>query len=869
MKVITRNTWKSSLGSYSWKFAKNFKSYHTKRDLSSENSLESHKAKTAIGVSEFIKLVMGSTVFVDKTLLIKEFVEDPGETLLMTFPRRWGKTINLDMIRTFFNVETDENGNQLPLTKYSSHQIFKGGEIDLGFGNIKKLNPLKIAHDEAFMKRQGQYPVIHIDFKNTKGRTYEEVFNKVKAELRKTYSNHEYLIKSPHLRGDEHGIFSKYLHFTDYQKLTTDEVSQGLYILSSLLQKHFGRKSFILVDEYDAAINYAHMGSGSKDAGLITDFFRDMNETTFKSNKHLEKGLITGVFRIAKANLFSGLNNLAEYNILDSRFSPYYGFTQQEVEYLLAQYQVPESLAQDIKSWYNGYILRGHQIYNPWSIVKCLSKFQENRTIEEYSRLKTKILQNYWEESGNIDFIKPLLKLPIVKSKIDQLLKGMPLFFNLKKQISSGDYEILKQVTALGSNYTIDESVADLLFSYLFAAGYLTGDEVNGFKLPNNEVMLDFQHKMLEHYRQQYHIDTRLFTDVTDQLQKVLDAKDQVESEQAIESLKISLERLLSEFPEFTQIKEGNLTGSGLTKIVHANEDLIHSVMSYITLQLKSLSKFGTEVYLGGGRADIVFIDEENNKAAVIELKYGKETAQNAIEQIKEKEYAKKFIETWDTILIGISVSGKKEINIAYEEIFKDKNFSGEGTSKDDNSYDLPYNEWFNKYYSEGIEKILQLRINELKPDLKEKISVLPARYQLKSGNTDIKKLIETVNQLDITENSLVLIPYNIGNKHWVGFILRKTDSFEVVYIDPENNPIDSALLLDLEQSLGIEKHDFQQKLVVTQKYNNCGSELIENFIYHLTGNRIEESEAVMHHSYLMENELMAECSETLVLGEV
>jgi RecB family endonuclease NucS len=135
------------------------------------------------------------------------------------------------------------------------------------------------------------------------------------------------------------------------------------------------------------------------------------------------------------------------------------------------------------------------------------------------------------------------------------------------------------------------------------------------------------------------------------------------------------LERLLSEFPEFTQIKEGNLTGSGLTKIVHANEDLIHSVMSYITLQLKSLSKFGTEVYLGGGRADIVFIDEENNKAAVIELKYGKQTAQNAIEQIKEKEYAKKFIETWDTILIGISVSGKKEINIAYEEIFKDKIF--------------------------------------------------------------------------------------------------------------------------------------------------------------------------------------------------
>ena len=199
----------------------------------------------------------------------------------------------------------------------------------------------------------------------------------------------------------------------------------------------------------------------------------------------------------------------------------------------------------------------------------------------------------------------------------------------------------------------------------------------------------------------------------------------------------------------------------------------------------------------------------------------------------------------------------------------EERNFSGEGTSKDNNSYDLPYSKWFNKYYSEGIEKILQLRINELAPDLKEKISILPARYQLKSGNTDIKRIIEAINQLDIAENGIVLIPYNIGNKHWVGFILRKTASFEVVYIDPENNPIDSALLLDLKKSLGIEKHNFEQKLITKQKYNNCGSELIENFIYYLTGNRIEESEAVTHHSHLIENELIAEFPETLVLGEV
>ena len=119
--------------------------------------------KTALGVSEFRKLVFNSTVFVDKSLLIKAFIEDPGEILLMTFPRRWGKTINWDMIKTFFDLQVDEYGNQLPLVKYDSYSIFGGGEIDLGFGNTRKLNPLKIARDEALMKQQGQYPVVHID----------------------------------------------------------------------------------------------------------------------------------------------------------------------------------------------------------------------------------------------------------------------------------------------------------------------------------------------------------------------------------------------------------------------------------------------------------------------------------------------------------------------------------------------------------------------------------------------------------------------------------------------------------------------------------------------------------------------------------
>ncbi|CAN0549207.1 unnamed protein product, partial [Ectocarpus sp. 12 AP-2014] len=290
--------------------------------------------------------------------------------------------------------------------------------------------------------------------------------------------------------------------------------------------------------------------------------------------------------------------------------------------------------------------------------------------------LRTTVLQSYWEDSGNIDFVKPLFNLPIIKNKIDQLLRDEPLVFNLKKQVSSSDYQILKKVIDLGSNYAINESVADLLFSYLFAAGYLTGgNEAHEFRLPNNEIKVEFQYKMLEHYKQQYNIDTNLFTDVTDQLQKVLDSKkDQIKTKVAMQGIDKAIVRLLEEFPEFAKLKDDNIA-SPMAKIVHANEDLIHSVMSYIALQLKSLSKFGTEVYLGKGRADIILIDEGNNKAVVIELKYGSETAQDAIEQIKDKDYAKGLVETetLDVVLMGISVTKNRKIDIAYEEVFKDK----------------------------------------------------------------------------------------------------------------------------------------------------------------------------------------------------
>lgn len=173
-----------------------------------------------------------------------------------------------------------------------------------------------------------------------------------------------------------------------------------------------------------------------------------------------------------------------------------------------------------------------------------------------------------------------------------------------------------------------------------------------------------------------------------------------------------------------------------------------------------------------------------------------------------------------DTVVIGLNVSEDKEVDIRCYEIPKGKNFSGNAANEGNNSYNLPYSDWFNKYYSEGIEKILQLRINDLEPELKEKIKILPAKYQLSAGNTDIDKMIEEITRLDTKEGDIVLVPYNVENKHWVDLIFKKSsEGFEVIYSDPENKPIEQILLLDLKRELEFagQKLEFKQQVVECQ----------------------------------------------------
>ncbi|MCC8371865.1 MAG: AAA family ATPase, partial [Rickettsia endosymbiont of Pseudomimeciton antennatum] len=427
-----------------------------------------YQPKMLVGTDDFYDLLINSDIFVDKSLIIKELLEDSGKVTLITRPRRWGKSLNMDMVRRFLEVEVDEYGQPLPQKQRVNHKLFTGGEVDLGFDETKILKPLKIASVAKAMKRQGQFPVIFITFKSVEGSSYHNIEQGVKSQLQKLFQAHRYLSNSNKLELDEQANFNKYL----FDEITLEQTKQSLSILSKLLYKHYNRKPWVLIDEYDTPINraYRHFGSNKKEFEEVLGIFRGIMNSVFKKETGdqeipVERGVVTGILRIAKAELFSGLNNPTEYSLLDENFASSYGFTQSEVDELLTKVPL-ETNPEEIKNWYNGYNFGGEIIYNPWSIMRCLGQRGK--------------LDNYWIDSGGTGWVDNVFVSDEVQQDLNKLLEGKAIVKKLYKQISFADLE----------------DNPNVFYSLLLFAGYLSPLLANDNKedpryslsIPNREV---------------------------------------------------------------------------------------------------------------------------------------------------------------------------------------------------------------------------------------------------------------------------------------------------------------------------------------------------------------------------------------------
>jgi hypothetical protein len=301
-----------------------------------------------IGGSDFGTLIRNDLLFVDKSLFIKEIIDDKSEVTIITRPRRWGKTLNMSMLHYFLSAEVY-------------------GQKTAGL-----FDKLLIAKEpgDYIAQHQGKYPVIFISLKDVKQATLESAVNSIALLIQDVYSQHIYLMNEKKLALHEEDVFQRTL----YAKLSAEELIVSLQKLSQWLMRYHGRQTYILIDEYDTPLNFARDKDYFEPMAL---FMKNFLSTTLKGNVYLAKAVVTGILRISKDSMLSGLNNPEIYTMLrDTLYAPYFGFTDEELDPLFADQNLIKNEA-EVKAWYNGYRINGLTLYNPWSIMNCLKNKAE------------------------------------------------------------------------------------------------------------------------------------------------------------------------------------------------------------------------------------------------------------------------------------------------------------------------------------------------------------------------------------------------------------------------------------------------------------------------------------------------------------
>ncbi|WP_338945638.1 ATP-binding protein [Fusobacterium pseudoperiodonticum] len=395
--------------------------------------------RLAIGLSDFKHLIEEDFYYFDKTAFIEDIIKDGSQVKLFTRPRRFGKTLNMSMLKYFFDIENREENRKL----------FKN---------------LYIEKTEAF-KEQGQYPVIFLSLKDLKASTWEEMERKIIVMLSDLFSEYEYLLDE--LKGTNYENFKEIA----YKKTVLYDLGGALKLLTKILYKKYNKKVVVLIDEYDSPLVSAYVNGYYEKA---KDFFKTFYSTVLKDNVYLQMGVLTGIIRVIKAGIFSDLNNLRTYTILSEMYTDSYGLTEEEVMESLKDYGIEQEIS-NVKDWYDGYRFGDSEVYNPWSILNFLD-FKE--------------LRAYWVDTSGNDLIKDVLKI-VTKNTIEALER----LFNGEglKQNISGTSDLSKLLS--------EEELWELmLFSGYLTVEEKIDHNNYVLRLPNKEVKELFKDTFLEKY---------------------------------------------------------------------------------------------------------------------------------------------------------------------------------------------------------------------------------------------------------------------------------------------------------------------------------------------------------------------------------
>jgi hypothetical protein len=549
------------------------------------------KRKLPIGISDFNEVIEGNYYYIDKSLLIRELIDSGSKSVLLPRPRRFGKTLNLSMLRYFYektNADTDSLFKELA--------IWKQGEF--------------------YTSRQGKHPVIFLTFKDVKSRHWAECEANLKEVISREYLRHRSLLDADWMDSHEKKVYREIIELT----AGSSAYENSLKHLSAYLHRFYGQKTVVLIDEYDTPIQEGYL-HGYYDE--VVGFMRNLLSGVLKDNASLEQGVLTGILRIAKESIFSGLNNLEVYSLIRKPYCTRFGLTEEEVEQMLRDCEVGTN-PQDVKNWYNGFIFGDITIYNPWSLVNFCANWQEG-------------LQPYWVNTSSNDLVRELLTESDgeTKKELERLVRGE----TIRKEID--DNIVFRDISRS----------SEALWSFLLFSGYLkVVSQQRDLRLygelaiPNREVAYVYEDMIRDWFRVGLHS----------------------------ESHRMMLEALVNgDIGTFEAIFRDFVTHTFSVFDTGGDEPekVYHAFVLGMLVSLRDYYEVRSNRESGYGRYDVMLIPrEKGRKGIIIEFKKAQrgETLEQAtsaaLKQIEEKRYASELEDRSikDVVKLAIAFEGKQ-----------------------------------------------------------------------------------------------------------------------------------------------------------------------------------------------------------------
>ena len=559
------------------------------------------KKKLPIGISDFKEIIERDYYYFDKTKFIENLLEDGFKVNLFTRPRRFGKTLNMSMLKYFFDIEKKDENRRL----FENLYIFKS----------------------EYFEKQGNYPVISISFRTYGAQDWENGFKSVKETISNLYGEYKFLTeKMDEIETEKFNSVRRGIDSANWKS--------SLLNLSKYLYEYYGKKVVVLIDEYDQPIIDSYIKGYYEEA---IDFFKSFYGIVLKDNEYLEMGVMTGILRVAKENIFSGLNNLKVYTILDNRFTEYFGIMEAEVGQALEDFNLEVEM-EDMQRWYNGYLFGDVRAYNPWSVINFLAEGK---------------LKPYWVNTSGNDLIK--LYLQKLSNEIfddfSRLLNKEAILKIINDNMTFGNLE---------ANFSRN------IWNLFFHSGYLTLAEKYDedyddayLKIPNEEILKMFSEMFIDVYFENYDD----FLEMTHALKNG-----------NIGKFKLELKKILLE-------NVGIFDVSGAYK-----EQFYHGLMLGLVLMLKKEYEITSNNFAGKGRYDLLLKPKNTKRrkeGIILELKVAKadnnlseseiyekleKECEAALEQIEKREYASVLRNAgiYNILKIGVAFFGK-ELEVRFE----------------------------------------------------------------------------------------------------------------------------------------------------------------------------------------------------------